>query len=84
MFHPVLAHVPTVSLEQRRDPAVAKAPMLAGKLNDGTGHCIFVMTLCRLVALRTPRLFRQPARIPLTGPMLLLHIGHRTPPPLWP
>ena len=51
-FDSVLAYLPAGSLEQRRDPAITIAAILAGKYNDGLSQSIFVFTLRRPVALR--------------------------------
>jgi hypothetical protein len=69
-FDSVLAHLPAGSLEQRRDPAIPIAAILAGKGNDGLSQSILVFTLCRPVALRAPGLPQQKARMPLTDSML--------------
>src|SRR5260370_22933546 len=80
-FHPVLAHPPAGSLEQRRDPAIPIAAILAGQGNDGLSHSIFVFTLCRPVALRASGLTQQMARMPLTDAMLT-GMAYRTTPSL--
>ncbi len=47
-FHdPVLADSPACSLQQRRNPAIAVTPVLAGQLDDGLGQYIFGFALCR-------------------------------------
>ena len=76
---PVLANLPAISLQQRRDPAVAIASILAGQLHDGLGECIFVFALCQLIALRAAWLVHQPARPPFTHALFLSMI-HRTAP----
>jgi len=68
-----------VAAEQRRDPAIAVASILAGELHDGLGECILIFTLCQLVALRAAWLVDQPARPPFTHALFLLMI-HRTAP----
>ena len=78
-LHPVFAHLPACALQQRRDPAVAIAPILAGKFDHCPGECILVFALCRLVALRAAWLIHQPARMSLTHPMLT-RMAHRTTP----
>ena len=69
-FDSVLADLPAGSLEQRRDPAITIAAILAGKYNDGLSQSIFVFTLRRPVALRASGLHHQKARMPLTDSML--------------
>jgi hypothetical protein len=65
-FYPILAHSPVRFPQHRRDAAIDVAAILAGQRDDGAGQCIFVVTLCRLVALRAPWLIYQLARSPLT------------------
>jgi hypothetical protein len=80
-FYPVLADSPARTLQKHRDAAIAVATILAGQLNNGPGQCIFVLTLCRLVALRAAWLIHQLARSPLTHAMLSTRMAHRTTPP---
>src|SRR5271167_1219134 len=70
-LYPVLANLPAVPLQQRRDPAIPIASVLAGQLHDGPGECILVFALCQQIALRAAWLVHQPARPPLTQTMLL-------------
>src|SRR5277367_4024001 len=79
-LHPVFAHLPAGSLEQRRDAAIAVATIFTGQLKNGPGQCIFVLTLCRLVALCAAWLIHQLARTPLTHAMLSTRMAHRTTP----
>jgi len=51
-FDSILADLPAGSIEQRREPAIPRAAILAGKYNDGLSQSIFVFTLRRRVALR--------------------------------
>ena len=60
---PVLAHLPASPLQQRRDPAIAIAAILAGQGNDGLGECVFVVALCRPVALRAAWLLAPPGTL---------------------
>ena len=71
-LHPVLAHPPTSSPQQRRDPAIPITAVLTGKLDDRLRECIFVFPPDRTIALRAARLVGQPARPALRHPMLLL------------
>src|SRR5471030_1876541 len=71
-LHAILAHPPSGSLEQRRDPAIAITTVLAGKLDDRMRERIFVFTPYRTIALRAARLLGQPARSALSHPMRLL------------
>ena len=80
-LHPVLADLPAVPLQQRRDPAVAVASVLAGQFHDGPGESILVFALCELVALRAAWLVHQPARPPFTH-ALFLGMVRRTAPSL--
>jgi len=79
-FDPVFAYLPACTLQQRRNPTVAIAAIVAGQLDDGLGQSIFVFTLCRLVVLRASWLIHQSARTPLTCPMLGAGMAHRTTP----
>jgi hypothetical protein len=67
--------------QQRGDAAITVAAVLAGQGKDGPDQGIFVIPLCRLVALRAPRLIHQLARSPLTDATLLPRMAHRTTPP---
>lgn len=58
----------------------AIATILAGQRYDGQGERIFVVALCRPIALRAAWLFHHPARLPLAHPMRLPRMAHRTPP----
>jgi hypothetical protein len=51
-LHPVLANLPALPLQQRRDSTIAVTSILRGKIGDGPGECIFVLALCQLLALR--------------------------------
>jgi hypothetical protein len=52
--------------------------MLADAISaDHTGQCIFIVTLCRLVALRAAWLIHQLASSPLTNAMLFPRMAHR-------
>src|SRR5271169_6038951 len=80
-LYPVLADSPACRLQLHRDPAVAVAAILAGQRDDGPGQCIFVVTLCRLVALRAAWLLHQLARMSLAH-STLTGMAHRTTPSL--
>jgi hypothetical protein len=67
--------------QQRRDPAISVAPILAGQGNDGLSQPIFIFTLCRPVALRASGLPQQKARMTLTY-ATLTGMADRTAPPL--
>ena len=56
-------------VQQRRDPTIAIATILAGQGKDGLGESIFVVALCRPVALRAAWLLHHTARMPLAHPM---------------
>jgi hypothetical protein len=51
---------------------------LFNSVPNSPDQCIFVVTLCRLVALRAAWLIHQSARLPLTHPMCLKRMGYRT------
>jgi hypothetical protein len=65
-LHAIFADAPARLLEQRRDPPIPEAAILAGQSHDGLRQLIFVMALRRLIALRSSRLPHQPARSPFT------------------
>jgi hypothetical protein len=48
----ILAYLPACSLQQRGNAPIAIAPIWAGQQNDSLCESIFVLTLCRLLALR--------------------------------
>ena len=64
-LHPILAHLPAPGLQQRRDPPVAVAAVLAGRRDDPLRKRIFVRSLHRQIALRSAPLLQHPARLPL-------------------
>jgi hypothetical protein len=63
-----------------RDTAIAISSILAGQRDDGPGQRIFVVPLCRLVALRAAWLMNQLARMSLTRSALLCTFYSGTPP----
>jgi hypothetical protein len=69
--------LPAGSPEQRGDPPISVATVLAGQQDDGLGESIFVFPLCRLIALRAAWLLDQLARTALAH-ALLLRMIHRT------
>jgi hypothetical protein len=79
-LYPILAHSPARFPQRHRDASVALAAILAGQHDNGPGQCIFIITLCRLVALRALWLIHQLARSPLTDAMLFPRMAHRTTP----
>ena len=78
-LYAILAHPPTSSLQQRRDPAIAITAVLACKLDDRLRERIFVFPPDRTIALRAAWLVRQPASPALRHPMLLLCMGRCDP-----
>ena len=77
-LYPVLADLPACPLEQRRDPTIAIATILAGQRYDGLGERIFVVALCRPIALCAAWLFHHTARTPLAHAMRITRMDHRT------
>ena len=74
-----MATSPACCLQLHRDSAVvAETAILAGQCDNRSGQCIFVVTLCRPVALRASWLFHWKARMPLAQPMHLSCMVHRT------
>ena len=72
--------MPACPSEQSCDPTIAVATILTGQRYDGLGKRIFVVALCRPIALRAAWLFHHPARLPLAHPMRLPRMAHRTTP----
>jgi hypothetical protein len=70
-LYPVLANLPAILLQQRRDSTIAVTSILAGELHDGPGECIFIFALCQLIALRAAWLVHQQARPPFAHGLLL-------------
>jgi hypothetical protein len=60
-FDSILASLPTELLQQRRDPAISIAAILAGQRNDGPSQRIFVLTLGRPLTLHASGLPPIPA-----------------------
>ena len=54
------------------------AAILAGQRKDGLGQRIFIVPLCRPVALRAAWLLYHPARMPLTHSMRVMRTADRT------
>src|SRR5579883_3081285 len=69
-LYPVLAYLPPRHFQQRGDPPVPKASVLAGQGDDGFRQLIFIAALCGLVTLRAARLAHQTARMPFTQAFL--------------
>jgi len=67
--------------QHRRDAAISIPSILAGRRDDRLRQRIFVLSLCRLVALRAAWLIHQPARTPLAQ-ALFLSMVRRTAPTL--
>jgi hypothetical protein len=65
---------------ERRDPTIAIATILAGQRYDGLGERIFVVALCRSIALCAAWLFHHTARTPLAHAVRLPRMVHRTVP----
>ena len=70
-LHSVPSHIPTRSLQHRRDPAITVTAILARQLDDRSRQRVFLVALGRDVSLRPSPLPQQPARTPLRQPMLL-------------
>src|SRR3977135_1175656 len=77
-LYPVLADMPACPSEQRRNPAIAIAAILASQRNDGLGKRIFGVSLCRPVTLCAAWLFHHTARTPLAHAMRITRMDHRT------
>src|ERR1035438_8275985 len=73
----VPSHIPTRSLQHRRDPAIAVTTILARQLDDRSRQRVFIVALGRDVSLRPSPLPQQPARTPLGKPMMLSGMLYR-------
>src|ERR1039458_263221 len=80
-LHPVPSHIPTRSLQHRRDPAIAVTTILARQLDDRSRQRVFIVALGRDVPLRPSPLPQQPARTPLGKPMMPSGMLYRPTPP---
>jgi hypothetical protein len=69
--------MPAGSPEQRGDPPISVATVLAGQQDRGLGESIFIFPLCRLIALCAAWLVCQLTRSALAH-ALLLRMIHRT------
>ena len=74
-LHAILAYVPAGFLPLDGDASVSIPAILSGQCDDGPGQRVFVVPLCRLIALRAAWLVNQLARMTLTCPLLscMLH-----------
>src|SRR2546428_10155822 len=81
-LHPVLAHLPSCLLEQRRDPSIAIPAVLAGQRDDRSRQGILVPAQNRNVPLCSSPLPQQPAGVPLGKSVFLACTLYRTTPPL--
>ena len=81
-LYPIFAHLPAITLQQRRNSPVAVATVLTGQRNDRFGECIFVDPLDRGIALCPSPLPQQPAGMALAHFVLFARMLHRTTPPL--
>src|SRR5277367_5285702 len=79
-FHAILAHVPAGFAQLDRDAPITVSAILAGQRDDGPGQRVFVVPLCRLIALRAAWLMNQLARMSLTRSALLCMFHSGTPP----
>jgi hypothetical protein len=79
-LHPILAHIPAGFLQLDRDAPIAVTTIAIGQDDDGPGQRVFIVPLCRLVALRAARLMNQLARMALTHTALLRMLHSGTPP----
>jgi hypothetical protein len=70
LFHSVFAHVPSGFLQLDGDASISIPAILTGQFDDGPGQRVFLVSLCRLIALRAAWLVNQLARMTLTCPLL--------------
>ena len=79
-LHSTVPYVPAGFAQLDGDAAITVPAKAVSQCDDGPGQCVFVIPLCRLVALRATRLVNQVARMSLTRPALpcMLHCGAPT------
>src|SRR5450756_2095528 len=77
-LHPILADGPACSSQECCDASIAIAPILARYSHDRSGEFIFIVPLCRSVALSAAWLLHHQARTPLAQPMCFTRMAHRT------
>jgi hypothetical protein len=75
---PVLADMPACPSEQRRNPAIAIAVILASQRNDGLGSVSSSSRCVGPIALCAAWLFHHTARTPLAHAMRITRMDHRT------
>ena len=75
----VLAHIPPCVVEEGRDPAIAVPTILRAQSDDGPRQRIFISSNRRNVALRSPRLADQPARVTFREAIFLPDAPYRLP-----
>ena len=66
-FDPLVVHIPALDTEQRRDPAIALAPIRAGQPHDGLDQRRLIVRVDTPIALRRAQLADDPTlgyRIP--------------------
>ena len=68
-FGPLVVHAPALSAEQRRDPAIAVAAILAGQQRDRLGERRLIVGPDTSIALRRARLSDDPAHPTLGQPI---------------
>ena len=81
-LYPILAHLPTITLQQRRNSPVAVTTVFTGQCNDCFRQRIFIDPWDRGIALCPSPLPQQPAGMSLAHFVLFERILHRTTPPL--
>ena len=81
-LYPIVANPPSRTLQQHRNATIAIAAILAGQPDDCLGQRIFVVSLCRPVALRATWLVHQVARSSLADSMHAAGMADRTTPSL--
>jgi hypothetical protein len=76
-LYAILGDMPAVASQQRRDPAIAIAPILAGQPDDRLRQLVLVFAERRNIALRAARLVHQPARLPFAQSLSLIMLRRR-------
>jgi hypothetical protein len=71
--------MPAIVSQHRRDAAISITSILGGRRDDRLRQRIFVLSLCRLVALRAAWLIHQLARPPLAQALFLSMVRRTSP-----
>src|SRR5271157_5004024 len=81
-LYPIFAHLPAITLQQRRNSPISVATVFTGQGNDCFSQRLFVDPRDRGIALCPSPLPQQPAGMSLAHFVLFARMLHRTTPPL--